>query len=193
MNNFDAMVKTLKKPSPTVEDIDNSYRDEMQDAWLRALTTLKRRDTILPEAETPEELREEYKEDAGLFHRALETRRVDSHRRRTSGIQKDTSRMSSFLRGDDLDDEPNMLDMLEDDTSTAPHAAIEARDELERIVADMPPDVQKAVRRFMAAWIMQEQGYSVPVNISSQIAYDRARYGLALVLKKGRPTGGTRT
>lgn len=179
-----AGVEMLNVSTPRTEQIDNPYRDMIQDAWVRTLTVIKERDTILPEAGTTGELIDQYEDDFGLFQTTLNGKQVDFFRKQTNDHEKYIQRVSTSSP------EADLLEHLEDFESELAFDMIEGRDELERVLADMPKGKRKAVTRFAEAWIMQEKGFPLSQSVKNRISEDRARYGLALELRKGTSQGG---
>jgi len=179
--NFRAMLRTLSQHdsnNPVTEYIDNPYQDTMQDAWLRGLTVIKRRDTVLSDATTKDQLLDQYGEDEGLFGNILEGKKIDRLR-----SKKDTISFTELFDGEDEGE--SVLDYLEDGDASLAYESIEGRDELERILESMEPKKRRAVVHFIGAWIMQEKGYKLSNAVVQKIRNDRKRYNLPLTLSMG--------
>ncbi len=168
------------------ENIDKPYKDISQDTWL---TYFERLDNI-PSAETFEELVQVFGDDAPLLATIYRARAADFQRSH-KGTERNSPNKYKLLREsfslDRIDENGELVgDVIEDAMSTLPFTQIEESDVLkDERIADLPPSHQEAIKRFILAWYLIEEGYKIPGKISTRIARDRKLTGLPLVLPKG--------
>ena len=174
MSTFDFLCETRSR-SDFVDDVKDPQEDHKQDAWL---SYLEMKDREVKPADTKDELRDAYQHDAGLIVKRFRYSKIDEYRKRTRG-QKDTLIVPLH------DDDGNMVEIA-DDRSERAFRAIEAHDELVTFARQATPRQRKALKNFLQAYKLQEQGLPVPTKLQSALSRDRNDTGLALKLVNGR-------
>lgn len=183
---FNEVCTKTSKSEPTIESLDNPFRDWIQDGWESALTTLAKRQA-LPEAEDTKSLMEAYSQDAGLVVTCYQRARSNEYRTK---FRLDI--LNNILSLDKVDEDGVLYaELLEDLKAEIPYRQLEAMDAIqtdERISA-LPEDKRQALKRFALAWTAQQAGYELSAAVKKRISRDRTFTGLPLVLQQGRIAG----
>lgn len=157
--------------------------DVVQDSWLQLLTTLTHRRELLPNAQTREELHEHYNQ-----HGAMAT--TIYKRCQTAQIRQQKGRKNSPHKQRILQQITSLENLV--GTQREPYEEssemhrIEAKIALDQEFQKLSPEQQEAVRYFLLAWNLQEEGKPVPKSMRQRIYRDRKRTGLRLELERGR-------
>lgn len=191
---YERLLRVLEDDS-LEERIDKPIKDAAQDGWVRTLEARQRKGNENPNAQTVDELKDAYQDDAGLLVQAYRhayedaQRKLRGHGALTPYKTQALKNMYSLdeQAGDNEEDLTNH-DWIEDVSAAIAFETVELSDILTndpRYTA-LDDEKREIVQRFSLAWAIQEAGLPVPNKVRKQIGRDRKKSGLPLELKLGR-------
>lgn len=159
-----------------VEFVEGSHRDISQDTWLTYFERL----LDIPSIQTFDELVHAFENDAALLSLIYKNQRTE-HYRRQHGHSNSPNKRKLLHSRVPLDE-----DFDAEDTNDL-FTKIEEIDLLENDerIKKLPEEHQEAIKRFIVAWSLIEDGYTLPSSLQKQISRDRKLTGLPLVLPRG--------
>jgi hypothetical protein len=185
MTPFERICKANGYDEQPIEDVRNPYADDIQDTWVRFLAAVNKRGE-LPQAQTADELIEAFADNAGLLvvkkrqteiNNAYKVKgRVDSNKRTYYQATRSIEQMQ----------EKQEFDSIEDTSADRGFARIDAIDEIMELFETATPSERRALRRFIAAWLLQERGEPIPRALAQQLSVDRKKFRFGFSLRKGR-------
>ena len=192
MNAFDRICNRLVDTRPPQENVDKPIRDLSQEALLDYVEQRQ----PLPDVRTYEDFITVFGNDAPLIIKMYYARSTDWYRQRRGQTRYDSEKaklLEDVFSLDGFDDrgEP-WSEIIEDSQAELPFRHIE---ELDLVIGDerflaLSELQQNAVKRFIIAWFLVDNGYTLPNKVKKQIGRDRKLTGLPLFLPKGPKAGG---
>ena len=156
------------------EHLETPHKDIAQETWLIYFEGL----LDIPPVSTFDELVEAFSVDAPLINniyraqKAQHYRNVHGHKNspNKSRLLQNTTVPEDFEDTNDYFTEIEDVDLVEGDPR----------------LKELPESHKEAIKRFIAAFVLIEQGYKIPNALSKQISRDRKLTGLPLVLPTNR-------
>lgn len=189
MSSYSNLCDLVDVAEPKVESITNPTQDDVQDAWLKTISALKRRGETIDNAQTQQELRELFSKDSGIVVQNYKNAIVD-RLRRDQGSATSPNKQAIIAMFASIDEatanDEGWIHLIEDHQAQVAFRSIEDMSEIVSLLERLPPDHRKIIKRFIYAWALQEAGYEIPRSVSRRISRDRKKINLPLVLKQGK-------
>lgn len=154
-----------EQPTEAVESLEQPTNDWMQESWLTTLEYLKRRDGVLPQASTPEELERVYGKDAGLVHANYVNAQKHMHER--NGRQK---RRGGVRLTDEM--------VIPDSRAQSDMHLVEIRDQIEAVLRTRPE-----IASFIEVWNRRDSGETISARERKMVSRLRTNTGYALTIR----------
>ena len=188
ISSFDLICDVPSEARPKIETLANPFQDDAQDAWVRTLSAIKRRGETIDNAQTPDELRTLFDDDAGVVVQNYRNSVID-RLRREKGANNSPSKQAIAAVFSSIDQsvgsDDSWIELIEDNDAQVAFRSIEDMSELTSYLETLPEEHRVVIKRFIYAWALQEAGYEIPRSVLRRISRDRKKVNLPLKLRRG--------
>lgn len=188
ISSFDLICDVPSEARPKIETLANPFQDDAQDAWVRTLSAIKRRGETIDNAQTPDELRTLFDDNAGIVVQNYRNS-VTDRLRRDKGANNSPSKQAIAAVFSSIDQsvgsDDSWIELIEDNDAQVAFRSIEDMSELTSYLETLSEEQRVVIKRFIYAWALQEAGYDIPRSVLRRISRDRKKVNLPLKLRRG--------
>lgn len=147
------------------DEMIHKPNDDTQNGWLAGFEYLLFKGHPLFPADTLEELRKKYENNAGLFVRCFLSSKVDAQRKMQA--------LSLSEEWDTIDEREEQVLLRVEDCDLLHDPRLQ----------ELDPEQKEAVEFFILVWLAHEAGERLPGSVLTRLSRYRKKVGLPLVLR----------